>query len=155
MDPISVTLLAALAGGLGGEAGRQAWQGLTALVRRPFHRGGTDGDPTVIIPAVSSGEPELTALVQAPNDTARAQALSTALAVRAVLDGEFARHLEEWSRHARQTGERDGVVHNEISGGTYHNSPVIQGRDISGVTFNAPPPHHRTSPPPPETPPQP
>ncbi|MEU6225373.1 hypothetical protein [Streptomyces sp. NPDC047042] len=139
MDPISVTLLAALAGGLGGEAGRQAWQGLTALVRRPFQRGDTEGDPGAIVPAVSSGEPELTALAQAPNDTARAHALSTALAVRAVLDAEFARRLEEWSVHARQAGEQDSVVHNEISGGTYRNSPVIQGRDISGVTFNTPP----------------
>lgn len=38
MDPITAAALAALAGGLGGEAGRQAWQGLTSK----FH----DGPPT-------------------------------------------------------------------------------------------------------------
>jgi hypothetical protein len=33
LEPISMGLLAALAGGAGGELGRQAWAGLSALVR--------------------------------------------------------------------------------------------------------------------------
>ncbi|MFI8368293.1 hypothetical protein [Streptomyces sp. NPDC085466] len=41
MDPITAGALAALAGGIGAEAGREAWLGLglAALVRRPFRRG--------------------------------------------------------------------------------------------------------------------
>lgn len=38
MEPVSVGLLAALAGGAGGELGRQVWAALSALVRRPFRR---------------------------------------------------------------------------------------------------------------------
>lgn len=59
MDPISVALLGALAGGAGGELGGQAWTGLTALVRRPFTRG---QDESAQAPAVSSGETELSAV---------------------------------------------------------------------------------------------
>jgi hypothetical protein len=128
MDPISVALLAALAGGLGGEAGQQAWQGLVALVRRPFRHA----------EEVSSGEPELTALTQAPDDSARAHALSTALAVRAALDADFRQTLEEWRQLARRAAEQAGGVNNRIEGGSYQ-GPVIQGRDISGNTFTNPP----------------
>ncbi|MFF5104181.1 hypothetical protein [Streptomyces sp. NPDC000134] len=142
MDPISVALLAALAGGLGGEAGRQTWEGLVALVRRPFRR--ADGEPGAAGAGSgpSSGEPELAALAQAPDDPARAHALSTALAVRAALDEEFRRALEDWRQGARQTAERDGGVQNRISGGTYY-GPVVQARDISGGSFTAQPPPPR------------
>ncbi|MFJ9372660.1 hypothetical protein [Streptomyces sp. NPDC101455] len=128
MDPISVALLAAMAGGLGGEAGQQAWQGLVALIRRPFRH----------TEAVSSGEPELTALTQTPDDSTRAHALSTALAVRAAVDADFRQAPEEWWQFARTVGERDRGVNNLISGGSYQ-GPVILGRDISGNTFTNPP----------------
>lgn len=128
MDPISVALLAAMAGGLGGEAGQQAWQGLVALVRRPFRH----------TEAVSSGEPELTALTRAPDDSTRAHALSTALAVRAAVDTDFRQALEEWWQFARTVGQQDRGVNNLISGGSYQ-GPVILGRDISGNTFTSPP----------------
>ncbi|MFD7630733.1 hypothetical protein ACFV7Q_32725 [Streptomyces sp. NPDC059851] len=127
-----MVLLAALAGGAGGEAGKQAWSGLSALVRRPLHR--ADG-----VPAVSSGEAELAALEEAPGPE-RANALSTALAVRATLDAPFRTGLQQWHDQARVVRTGDGEVTSTISGGTFH-APVVQGRDFSGVSFaTAPPP---------------
>ncbi|MDF3143964.1 MULTISPECIES: hypothetical protein [unclassified Streptomyces] len=134
MDPVSVGLLAALAGGAGGELGRQAWAGLTALVRRPFRR-----DAGEEAPAVSSGDAELARLEQDPADQQQAQALSTALAVRAALDTDFRTGLEAWQEQAKLVSTGDGTVHNTISGGTQH-GPVLQGRDFSGLSFTTPPP---------------
>lgn len=137
VDPISVGLLAALAGGAGGEMGREAWAGLVALVRRPFRR----RDDAV--PVQASGDAELVALAQAPADPARARALSEVLARRAAGDEDFARALDLWRRQAPAVGEA-GSVTNTVSGGTQH-GPVLQGRDFSGITFT-------TSPPPPSAP---
>ncbi|WP_435845975.1 hypothetical protein [Streptomyces huasconensis] len=71
----------------------------------------------------------------------RAQALATALGVRAALDGEFRGQLEEWWQRA-QAGSGGGNVHNSVSGGA-QNGPVLQGRDFSALTFNM----TRTTPP--------
>ena len=73
MDPISAAALAALAGGIGGEAGRQAWTALSALIHRPFRRVEADGESGALV--VSSGEAELTALAQHPGELERAQRL--------------------------------------------------------------------------------
>ncbi|MER5466248.1 hypothetical protein ABT010_37515 [Streptomyces sp. NPDC002668] len=134
MDPVSVGLLVALAGGVGGEVGRQAWAGLSTLVRRPFQRGQDTADGS----AASSGEMELARLERAPADLARAQALSTALAVRAALDADFQAGMQRWHEQAKLVRTGDGEVHNEISGGTFH-GPAVQGRDFSGVSFTNPP----------------
>jgi hypothetical protein len=139
MDPISVGLLAALAGGAGGELGRQAWAGLSALVRHPLRRA-QDSAPAV---AVSSGEAELAALTQAPDNAARAQALSTALVMRAAVDADFQTGLQRWHEQAKLARSGDREVHNTISGGTFH-GPALQGRDFVGLSFTTPPP----SPPP-------
>lgn len=136
MDPVSVGLLAALAGGAGGEVGRQAWAGLTELVRRPFRRDGGGH-----VPAVSSGEPELVRLAGDPGDQGRAQALSAALAVRAALDETFRTALAAWAEQAKLVRTGDGAVTNTVSGGTQY-GPVVQGRDFSNLTLTA------TSPPP-------
>ncbi|MER5532610.1 hypothetical protein [Streptomyces mirabilis] len=138
MDPISVALLAALAGGAGGELGRQAWVGLTTLVRSPFGR--RQGE-SAQAPAVSTGEAELVRLREEPEDAARAQALSTALAVRAAVDTEFSAGLQQWHEQAKLVRTGDGDVHNTISGGTQYGT-VLQGRDFSGLSFTAstPPP---------------
>ncbi|WP_324606057.1 hypothetical protein [Streptomyces sp. 351MFTsu5.1] len=85
---------------------------------------------------MSSGEAELVALAQAPTDGHRAHALSTALAVRAALDADFRRALEDWWEQARRTAATG--VSNHISGGTFH-APVVQARDISGGSFQGPP----------------
>ncbi len=135
MDPVTVGLLGALAGGAGGEVGRQAWSALSALVRRPFGRG-VDGGGNV---AVGSGEPELMALAQTPADASRAEALSEALAARAAVDDEFRAALRQWHEGARLVRGGDGHVQNNISGGT-QNAPVLQGRDFSGTSFSFAPP---------------
>ncbi|MGQ4487143.1 hypothetical protein LRE75_24040 [Streptomyces sp. 372A] len=129
MDPITAAALTAMAGSVGGDAGRQAWQGLTSLVRRPFLRRSEEE------PAVGSGEAELTALEGDPADPVRAQALATALGVRAALDGEFRALLDVWWQDAQRVA--GGDVDNTISGGT-QNGPVLQGRDFSSLTFNMP-----------------
>ncbi|MFE2070600.1 hypothetical protein ACFXDH_50995 [Streptomyces sp. NPDC059467] len=131
MDPVSVGLLVALAGGAGGELGRDAWAALSALVRRPFRRGGNGGEDG---PATGSGEAELARLAQNPADQGSAQALSTTLAVRAALDAEFRAVLAAWQEQARLVPVDDRSVHNTISGGTQH-GPVLQGRDFSHLTF--------------------
>ncbi|MEU5977483.1 hypothetical protein [Streptomyces sp. NPDC047315] len=131
MDPITAATLAALAGGLGSEAGRQVWQSLTAIVRRPFGRGAGEGGAA----QVSSGEVEVAALQGDPTDPVRAQALATALGVRAALDGEFRVLLEEWRRQAEPVA--GGDVYNSITGGT-QTGTVVQGRDFTSLTFQAP-----------------
>ncbi|MEU5095761.1 hypothetical protein [Streptomyces sp. NPDC020996] len=139
MEPISMVLLAALAGGAGGEAGKQAWSGLRELVRRPFHRADD-------APAASSGEAELAALEEAPGPEP-ANALSTALAVRAALDAQFRTALQQWHEQGKLVRIGDSEENNIISGGTFH-APVLQARHISGTSFTTAPP-----PPPPSTPP--
>ncbi|QFZ72918.1 hypothetical protein GFH48_06225 [Streptomyces fagopyri] len=134
MDPVSVGLLAALAGGAGGEVGRQAWAGLSALVRRPVRRDGGGRIPA----ASSSGEGELVRLAENPADQGRAQALSTVLAVRAALDEDFRSGLLAWQEQARLVRTGDGTVTNNVSGGAQH-GPVVQGRDFTNLTFTSPP----------------
>ncbi|MCX4884748.1 hypothetical protein [Streptomyces sp. NBC_00847] len=142
MDPVSVMLLVALARGAGGEAGRQVWAGLSALVRRPF---GRDGGGQALV--VSSGEAELVRLAEDPGDQGRAQALSTALAVRAAVDEDFRTYLAAWQERANLVRTGDGAVTNTVSGGT-QNGPVVQGRDFSNLTFTTPPPAQPSSGPP-------
>ncbi|MDT0385973.1 hypothetical protein [Streptomyces dubilierae] len=122
-------LLLALAGGAGGEIGRQAWTGLTALVRRPAPAL-PDGS------SVSTGENELSALADDPADTDRAHALSTALAVRAALDVDFRDQLQQWTSQARAVASAAGNVHNSINGSTVHGSVIQSGRDV----HSSPPP---------------
>ncbi|MFB6518479.1 hypothetical protein [Streptomyces sp. NPDC056401] len=131
MDPITAAALAALAGSIAGEAGRQAWHGLTALVSLPFRRPtahGLDEGST----GISSGELEVAALESNPADPLRAQALATALGVRAALDGEFRAQLEAWWRQAQTPS--GGSVHNTINGKAEN---VVQGQHFSSsITFN-------------------
>ncbi|MFI9172747.1 hypothetical protein [Streptomyces lincolnensis] len=134
MEPISVALLAALAGGAGGEAGRQAWTSLSSLVRRPFRRAAETNDP-----ATGSGEAELALLEESPADPTCAQALSAALAARASVDADFETDLRRWRELTVSVRTDQSQVHNEISGGHF-SGPVIQGRDFTGLTFTTPPP---------------
>jgi hypothetical protein len=131
MDPISAALLAALAGGVGGELGRQVWAGLGTLVRKPFQRDEDGGQ----LPATRPGEAELTRLEEQPDDPMRAQALSTALAMRAAEDSDFRTGLQQWLTQATAlVHSGGGETRNEISGGAFHD-PVLQGRDFSGASF--------------------
>lgn len=134
MEPVSVAVLMALAGGAGGAAGQHAWTGLVQLARRAFHR---SDEPD------NAGEPQLLiALRQAP-DEERAQALITALTARAAEDPSFAQALAAWRQDAAaaiaQVGQ--GSVHTSISGG--QQNAVITGRDFSGpftIGLPMPPP---------------
>ena len=141
MDAISIELLTALAGGAGGAAGKQAWQALTQLIRRPFARpGDTPATPpldgSVLEGPVLDAATELAALEQAPADVARARALSGALAERSAHDPEFARSLRAWADGARSLRVAEGSTHNTISG-TVHGA-AVQGRDFGSITFGAP-----------------
>ncbi len=123
MDPVSVGQLASLAGGAGGEVGRQVWTGLTTLLRRPFRRGddSTDGP--------RPGEDELVRLQQAPGDGTRAHALSTALAVRAALDPDFATALAAWHEQAKLVHVGDSTVNSWTNGGSYYTPDLQSGSD--------------------------
>jgi len=123
MDPVSVGQLASLAGGAGGEAGRQVWTGLTTLVRRPFRRGDDSAG------APGPGEDELVRLQQAPGDGTRAHALSTALAVRAALDPDFATALAAWHEQAKLVHIGDSTVNSWTSGASYYAAELQSGSD--------------------------
>jgi hypothetical protein len=88
---------------------------------------------------VSSGEAELVRLSEDPSDQSRAQALSTALAVRGAVDDDFRSGLAAWQEQAKSVHTEDRAVTNTVSGGTQH-GPVVQGRDFSHLTFTTTPP---------------
>lgn len=133
MDPVSVGLLVALAGGAGGEIGRQAWAGLSTLVHRPASAA-PDGSPA------TSGEVELRALRDDPANIDHAHALSTALAVRAALDARFREGLQQWADDAGTAVGAEPGVHNSIHGSTVHGTVIQAGRDVHGLPTSAPPP---------------
>jgi hypothetical protein len=138
VDPVTIgAVLAAVAGGAGGALGAQVWSAVTALVRRPFHRSHAAQDPAAAVPG---GEAELAALAQAPADQQRALALAEVLVARAEADGGFRQALEAWWAQASQI-HVGGDVSNTVSGGNFY-GPVLQGRDLTGLTFGpaAPPP---------------
>ncbi|HWU09122.1 MAG TPA: hypothetical protein VN520_22535 [Streptomyces sp.] len=83
--------------------------------------------------AVGSGELEGADLESNPADPLRARKPATALGVRAALGGEFRAPLGESGQQAR-TGS-GSEVHGSGSGGTRHGT-VLQGRDLSSLTFN-------------------
>ncbi|MET7647929.1 hypothetical protein ABZS83_30715 [Streptomyces sp. NPDC005426] len=135
MEPISAIILAALAGGLAGEAGRETWTALAELVRRPLRRGRADEQDGGA--EVSSGEAELVRLAESPTNHERAQQLSTALAVRSALDSDFRAHLDQWVPRARQAHEAaqpQASVTNVFSA-QEQNAPVFQARDIHNLSI--------------------
>jgi hypothetical protein len=96
---------------------------------------------------VSSGEAELAALQQAPNDQRRAVTLAEVLLARAGADEEFEQALKGWWDQAAPVRASLGSVTNTISGGAQY-GPVLQGQNFSGIIFGA------TSAPPPASPPR-
>jgi len=137
MDPVTIgAVVLAIVSGAAGEGAGKLWDGLTALVRRPFRGHSVSADEVTTVP---SGAAELAAVERAPGDEGRAVALGEALLARAGADPTFQRELESWWGQARQVYTGPGSVTNTISGGTQH-GPVLQGRDFTGLTFNASPP---------------
>jgi hypothetical protein len=123
VDPVTMgAVLVAAVSGAGGALGAQAWQGVCALVRRPFRRGRT-------------GAAELKALRQAPRDQQRAVELARVLIARADRDPGFGDALAAWWQ---QAGSLGGQATNTITGGTFQ-GPVLQGRDFTGLSFGAGP----------------
>jgi hypothetical protein len=117
VDPVTIgAVLAAIAGGAGGTLGSQLWAGLSALVRRPFHRSPAHREATATLP---SGAAELAALEQAPDDERRALALAGILVARADADSEFSEALAAWWEQASPIHIGADTT-NTISGGTFH-----------------------------------
>ncbi|GAA3774184.1 hypothetical protein ACFS5L_29020 [Streptomyces phyllanthi] len=131
MDPISASLLVAVATGAGGEAGRQLWESLRGWVRR------NPADEAAGSPVPVTGEVELASFSEAPHDVERARALSEALSCRAEQDPLFRASLMQWQQQTQRLHTGHGDTDNTVSGGT-QNGPVVQGRDFSGINFNAP-----------------
>jgi hypothetical protein len=132
MDPVTIgALLAAVAGGAGGAFGSQAWEEVTALVRRAFRNRSTSDSPSG-----GNGQAELAALARDPADEGLAVSLAEVLIARARADSEFARELAAWWKQAREISAEPNVA-NTVSGGTQH-GPVLQGRDFTGLVFGSP-----------------
>ena len=89
-------------------------------------------------PAVSSGEAELAALQQAPDDQAKAQALARSLVARAETDPDFHQALANWWGQASQVQAGRDNTTSIITGGTF-SAPVYQGRDMTINTGPATP----------------
>jgi tetratricopeptide (TPR) repeat protein len=140
VDPVTIgAVLLAIISGAGEGLGGKLWEGVTALIRRPFRgRVATSGGGTgtVVVPA---GNAELAAFQQAPGDQQKAVALAEALLARAGADPKFRQALEGWWIQAEPIRAGIGNVTNTISGGAQQ-GPVLQGRDFSDITFGAPPP---------------
>lgn len=136
MDPVTISaVLMAIVGGASGELGSRLWDGLSALVRRPF----THGQAAAGEAPVPSGEAELARLEGAPADRRQdvAMALAQALVTRADADEDFERMLAGWLDQANQVHVGQGNVTNTINSGTFH-GPVVQTRDVTNMTFGAP-----------------
>jgi hypothetical protein len=131
VEPVAAELLVTLAAGDGSTADRRAWADLGALIRQPFQR-----IISTHMPPASTGEPEMTALERAPEDSAAAQRLSMAIALRAMVDAEFYNGLLAWQAHAETLRTGSGDVHNSIDGSSVYGSS-IQARDISHITINS------------------
>jgi hypothetical protein len=135
MDPITIgAVLLAIVTGAGESMGKQLWEGVVALVHRPFDR------KAAAEKALPKGEAQLTAFQQAPTDRDTAVALAEALLARSGADAEFRRALESWWRQAEpiRTSLNIGNVTNTVSGGTQQ-GPVLLGRDFSNITFSVAP----------------
>lgn len=138
MDPATIAaVLLAIAGGAGTELGSQLWDGLLALIRRPF-RGKDQGSREDAIPAVPTGEVELAALERMPVDEERALTLAEIVLARASADSEFGKALNTWWKQTAPIRLREGTVVNTISGGNQY-GPVLQGSTFTSITFTASP----------------
>ncbi|MDT0546777.1 MULTISPECIES: hypothetical protein [Streptomyces] len=142
MDPLTagalIAAVNAVVSGAGGEAGRRALEGLSALSRRVLRRGAADpgadpaGDPGA--DPAGDGEP-----VTIPyDDPEQLRRLAELLVERARQDPELSRDLAAWmSRYGTPSGEAD-AVHNSVSGDARITGPVIQGRDFYGpISFGS------------------
>ena len=135
MDPVTVgAVVLAIVSGAAGAASGRLWDGLRRLVRRSPEGQPAGMDPPTMVPG---GIAEFVALEQAPGND-RAVALAEALLARAGADTAFRQELETWWTQASQLRTGRGDVTSTITGGTQY-GPVLQGRDFTGLTFQASP----------------
>ena len=129
LDLISVaaltTAITTAAQGVGGEAGRQTWNALTTLVHKTFGRRSPSGAGRA-------------ALRSRPSDEGRAGQLAAVLVARAHEHQLFADELADFlTLTQRDSGLATGQVINTVSGATYMQGTIIQGRDFAGpITFD-------------------
>ncbi|MEU8401898.1 hypothetical protein AB0C28_42510 [Nonomuraea sp. NPDC048892] len=114
MVPTLAAIVSAIVGGTAGEAGKQAWTSLTALVRRRF---GGDDSATAIVESPAKQQPEEIAQV---------------LVDRAHTDPEFELTLAKWMTDTVHLIRHTHVVHNSIGGSAHVNGPVVQAGDVFG-----------------------
>lgn len=142
MDPLTagalIAAVNAVVSGAGGEAGRRALEGLSALSRRVLRRGGGDpaADPGADPAGAPAGDGEPVTIPY--DDPEQLRRLAELLVERARQDPELSRDLAAWmSRYGTPSGEA-GAVHNSISGDSRITGPVIQGRDFHGpISFGS------------------
>lgn len=129
MDPVSVELLLAVVGGVGGAVGTEAWQGLVALVKRPFAHSAENEA------MAASGLGALAALQQESGNRVAAAELASVLQARAEADADFGDALQAWLDRVRGAFPAGaGDTHNEIRSGTQYRH-VLMGRDFSSITL--------------------
>ncbi|WP_345567072.1 hypothetical protein [Nonomuraea rosea] len=118
MDPSVIPTLAAvvtaIVGGAAGEAGKNAWTSLTALVRRRF---GDDAPAAAALELTGAHSPE--AITQILVDHAKA-------------DAEFGQALSTWTTDATHLVQHKHDVSNTIGGDAHISGPVIQAGDVLG-----------------------
>ena len=138
MDPITLSaVLVAVVTGASEALSGELFSGLVSLIRRPWRR--KAGPEQAALPSgEASGEAELTALRESPDDRQKAVELAEVLLARSGADAEFGQGLQSWWVQAEPLRDGSGDVTNTISGGTQH-GPVLQGRDFGKVTFGVPP----------------
>jgi hypothetical protein len=131
MDPAAAgaigAAVVAAANSAGGEAGRQAWSSLVAVVRRALGRREATQAEEAVVEAVEA--------VEALGEPAEAAAASLRDLVLtwAHEDSGFLAELADWRReHAAVLEARDDSVTNIIGGNATVQGPVIQARDIHG-----------------------
>ncbi|MEO3859317.1 hypothetical protein [Acrocarpospora sp. B8E8] len=119
MDPTLIAaLISAVAGGVAGEVGKNAWTSLASLVRRRF------GDGSRELAAVEAASPET-----APD-------VSGLLVERARADAGFSEALTSWASQTAQVIGPSHDITNNIGGDARFQGPVIQSGDVFGsITF--------------------
>ncbi|SEH04083.1 hypothetical protein SAMN05444920_1573 [Nonomuraea solani] len=118
MDPSVIPTLAAvisaIVGGAAGEAGKNAWASLTALIRRRF------GDDDAVVSAIERAE------------TRPAAETAEIIAVRAAADPTFEEELRHWTTETVRFVQSRHDVSNTISGDARVTGPVLQAGDVHG-----------------------
>ncbi|MEV4080321.1 hypothetical protein AB0J43_08535 [Nonomuraea fuscirosea] len=117
MVPTLAAIVSAIVGGTAGEAGKQAWVSLAALVRRRF--GGDDSAVAILESPVRRQPEEITQV----------------LVDRAHADPGFESALAKWMTDTVHLIQHTHVVHNSIGGNARIDGPVIQAGDVSGSIY--------------------